>query len=409
MTTIAAQRPTEFNRGALGALFASIVAMVLGPTGIIIISYSLFIEPMAHEFGWSRAEASLPVTLMALAIALASPVKGWAVDRWGPRALVLPLTALLGLAVGGLAVAPRQGWIAHLLFTLIGLAAPGNVPFGRIVASWFDRKLGMAYGLLGFGFTLAMPAGLQFGRLLVDGYGWRVGYAAFGVAQLALALPLLAALFRDPEDAAAKNEMNVARAVLGDALGEALRSARYWLLLVNLVAAVVVISALATHGVPMLTQRGLSRDAASWALSAFFTGTALSQPLLGLLLDRGRSPRVTLPFGLAALAGFLLLFTASAPVAWIFALALIGLGCGGESGTTQYFVARYFGLRRFSTIYGSVQPFTMIGGALLGASGVGYLFDRSGSYAGAAIGLAFILLLGTGVILAMPRYRYGRG
>ncbi|MDI9674927.1 MFS transporter, partial [Pseudomonas aeruginosa] len=58
---------------------------------------------------------------------------------------------------------------------------------------------------------------------------------------------------------------------------------------------------------------------------------------------------------------------------------------GGETGTTQYFVSRYFGLRHFSVIYGSIQPFTFAIAISLGAWLLGYFYDRAGSYAGSTL------------------------
>lgn len=58
-----------------------------------------------------------------------------------------------------------------------------------------------------------------------------------------------------------------------------------------------------------------------------------------------------------------------------------GAGAGGVMGVTQYWISRYFGLRSFSVIYGSVEMCAILvavaGGPLL----LGALFDSTGSYA----------------------------
>ncbi|WP_410967888.1 MFS transporter, partial [Salmonella sp. SAL04281] len=88
-----------------GVLLASVVGVIFGPTGLVISSFSLFIEPIAADLDWDRGQSALPVTLLGLAVALSSPLKGWLVDRWGARALVLPLTAALALCLASLALA----------------------------------------------------------------------------------------------------------------------------------------------------------------------------------------------------------------------------------------------------------------------------------------------------------------
>ncbi|MBF3216903.1 MFS transporter, partial [Pseudomonas aeruginosa] len=85
----------EFGVASCGVLLASVVGVIFGPTGLVISSFSLFIEPIAADLDWDRGQSALPVTLLGLAVALSSPLKGWLVDRWGARALVLPLTAAL--------------------------------------------------------------------------------------------------------------------------------------------------------------------------------------------------------------------------------------------------------------------------------------------------------------------------
>ena len=112
------------------------------------------------------------------------------------------------------------------------------------------------------------------------------------------------------------------------------------------------------HGVPLLQEHGLSREVATDVLAALWVGMIVSQPALGYLLDRYDTPRIALPFAVLAAIGLLLLLLGGPPALLWGAVFLIGLGAGGETGTTQYFVSRYFGLRHFSVIYGSIQPFT---------------------------------------------------
>jgi len=59
--------------------------------------------------------------------------------------------------------------------------------------------------------------------------------------------------------------------------------------------------------------------------------------------------------------------------------SLVGLGMGGEGDLMPYMTSRYFGLRSFGEIYGSIFAIFTLAGAvapLLMAMG----FDRTGSY-----------------------------
>ncbi|MCT4953609.1 MFS transporter [Pseudomonas aeruginosa] len=185
----------EFSATSGGVLLASVVAIMLGPTGILLNTFSLFIAPMSAEYAWDRAEVSLLVTLFGLAVAITSPLKGWLIDRWGARRTMLGLTAALSLPLLGLA-AVNAVWQLYALFLLIGLLAPGNLPYGRILGLWFRHRLGVAYGLLGLGFGVGGPLGLLVGHQSLEAWGWRGAFLVYGVLELGLALPLLAWLWR---------------------------------------------------------------------------------------------------------------------------------------------------------------------------------------------------------------------
>ncbi len=371
----------EFGVASCGVLLASVVGVIFGPTGLVISSFSLFIEPIAADLDWDRGQSALPVTLLGLAVALSSPLKGWLVDRWGARALVLPLTAALALCLASLALA-RSGWQLYLLFALLGLLTPGNIPYARILGGWFERRRGAAYGILGLGFGVGGPLALYLGSACIDAFGWRATFLVYGLLEGLLALPLLYALFRERPGDLPQARRPPADALPGATPGQAWRSADFWLIVGNLILGVFAVTGVMVHGVPLLQERGLSREVATDVLAALWVGMIVSQPALGYLLDRYDTPRIALPFALLAALGLLLLLLGGPPALLWGAVFLIGLGAGGETGTTQYFVSRYFGLRHFSVIYGSIQPFTFAIAISLGSWLLGYFYDRAGSYAG---------------------------
>ncbi len=400
------KQATEFSSKSIGVLFASIVGMTVGPTGLLATSYTLLIQPLSGQFAWNRTDASLPITLLGLTIALSSPLKGLLVDRFGPRALVLPATVLLGLCTATLALAQNTAQL-YGLFSVIGLLAPGNVPFGRIVGEWFHRQRGMAYGLLGFGFTLGSVGGLQLARPLIDGLGWRTAFAIYGGLHLFITLPVAYFWFRDsPVAPVGDTAASPKFAPVGITPTDAWRSRNFWLIVGNLTLSVFAVAGVLTQGVPILVEQGFSRTTATTILSGFLIGTTLSQPLLGHLMDRFDTPRVAIPFALAAVIGIAVFPLMSGPILAFTAIMTAGVGGGGESGTTQYFVARYFGLRHFSLIYGSIQPFTMIVAVGLGQYVLGTLYDRTGSYRLDLTVMSAALLLATLLLLFLQGYRY---
>ena len=196
-----------------------------------------------------------------------------------------------------------------------------------------------------------------------------------------------------------------ADALPGATPGQAWRSADFWLIVGNLILGVFAVTGVMVHGVPLLQERGLSREVATDVLAALWVGMIVSQPALGYLLDRYDTPRIALPFALLAALGLLLLL-------WRTAGAALGRGVPDRpgrrrrTGTTQYFVSRYFGLRHFSVIYGSIQPFTFAIAISLGSWLLGYFYDRAGSYAGSTLVLLGAFGVAAGLLVMLGRYRY---
>jgi MFS family permease len=339
--------------------------------------------------------------------ALASPLRGYLVDRFGARAVVLPLRILLGVVIASIAWLPGTKWAIYGVFALIGLLAPGQVPVGKIIAQWFGRRRGAAFSVLGIGVTMAIPLGLQFARWLIDSYGWRSAFIVYGALQWVIALPPLFFLFRPPPGLSGGAGIGTSRSGAhahepGVSPRCAWSSAAFWLIAGNLFVFVLLLAAFLTHGIAILTERGLSREVATAVLSAFTLGTIASQPLLGMLLDRFDTPRIILPFAIAALIGVVLFQSVQGLAALAVASVIMGLG-GGESGTTQYLISRYFGLRYFSVIYGSIQPCVGIAAAV-GPLAMGVLYDRTGSYRMGLMALAVAVFSAVLLLASLKPY-----
>jgi MFS family permease len=99
----------------------------------------------------------------------------------------------------------------------------------------------------------------------------------------------------------------------------------------------------------------------------------------GFLIDRFPPQRIQTCILLLSAAGTLILaFAETSPVALIGA-ALLGIGLGSEADVAPYLLARYFGRKHFSVLYGLTWTAYAVGGAT-GPMVVGHLYDRAGAY-----------------------------
>ena len=106
-----------------------------------IFSLPVFLQPMGQATGWSRTGISTAMTLDFLAMGLASFGWGVAMDRFGPRIVLLAGGTLLGL---GLVLASRSSSILEfqILYGCLVGAGGGAIfaPLMATVTGWFETR-----------------------------------------------------------------------------------------------------------------------------------------------------------------------------------------------------------------------------------------------------------------------------
>jgi predicted MFS family arabinose efflux permease len=143
----------------------------------------------------------------------------------------------------------------------------------------------------------------------------------------------------------------------------------------------VLVGALIVHQVPILTERGLSRETAALLASAAGFASLFGKLCSGYLFDRSRSGWIG--FGslcLPAIACGLLLQASSSLVLVVCAMLMLGYTAGAYLQLCTYLTTRYGGLLHFGKIFGAMASLLAFGtgaGPLIG----GLIFDRFGSYA----------------------------
>jgi MFS family permease len=186
-----ATQPLKSRRVALNVLALCFTLALIGRG--LGESFTVFLKPIAENFGWDRAQVVSVYSLTWLAGGLTAPVVGRLFDRYGPRTVYSLGLLLLGGAflVASKAQALWQFQLSVGLCVGIGIAFIGNVPNSILLGRWFGPRLPTAmavvYSAAGAGVLVLLPAS----QLLIDHVGWRGAYQAFGIAALGLLVPLL--------------------------------------------------------------------------------------------------------------------------------------------------------------------------------------------------------------------------
>jgi len=345
------------------------------------------------EFGWTRALYSSAQSPQALVIALASPLVGWMLVRYGARAVLSASALVLAGAYAGMA-GMQAWWQFALAWGLIGLAVTGlgDIAVGAVVAQWITRGRGIALGVVYTGSNLGGALATRGVAALADAASWRLAVAAMAATALAVLLPAAWFTVRDrPRAEVARDAAAVTSAPDESDLdmAAALRTRSFWILASSLLGFWAYLYALLQHFVLSLVDAGVPRELAAghWA-NAVFMGL-FSKIAFGFIADRvSAKGALLLDYGLLALSSLLLLGLSggSGWLLWGFVL-VFGFSYAARDVVTPLIVVHCFGSRHLAQIYG-ILMLTILPGSNLGSIFAGWTHDATGSYAAAFTALA---------------------
>ena len=371
----------------------------------------VWIKALELQFGWSRAQLTGAFSMAQLEGSIIGPLMGYLIDRLGPRRMVLIGMVITGL--GFLLFSRTENIFTFYLsygLIMLGTAAGTWLPYMSVVNRWFVRKRGLAMAIAGEGSPLG---GLVLLPILAwavtpGSHGWSVTAQWIGVVFLCLAWPMSRLIRVRPEDYGLRPDGDppdqvvceavrpVRRAASPDQLQftgrQAIRTHAFWLITFGHACSSILFATLTVHLVPMLTDRGLSLQAAANMFSLVMGVAAIFQLIGGYAGDRLPKNAVIAFFGFIQAGGFLMaVLVDSFPMAVLFAITF-GVGFGGRNPLTTAIRGDYFGEKAFATITGisSAPMYALMLAAPLFAA---FMFDATESYT-----VSFLIIGGLGVM-----------
>jgi len=388
-------------------------------SGINFHGFGNFIIPLSREFGWSRTTVSAVFSLARLEAGFIGPAEGWAVDRMGPRKLMLVGIPLMG--VGFVLLSQVSGLFTFMLVYILGITLGNSlgmhVPASAAVANWFNRKRGLAFGI--------MWSGVGLGGLLVpvlgwaiDAYGWRDASIFVGVVVILVGFPIAALMRHRPEQYGflPDGEKILKQSPKGGTVvfdredadftaREALQTSSFWYLSLSIMARSLVTGGVGLHLVPYFIGLGASPvEAATYAGSVGVISIPgrFGLSYLGDYFNRRYMMAISLLFMTVSIV---LLATADSLSSSIPGLIAYSISQGGISVIPQAIIADYFGRKAFATISGFRSSIQMIG-IIIGPVVSGFVYDETGSYEWAFLGFAAASVVSMFlVIMALPPTR----
>lgn len=365
---------------------------------------SLFVLPLQEAFNWSRSQIAF-AHYSSLVVAFAAPFIGRAVDRFGPRRIMLGgmgLSALIYVGLASMNGALALFYTLSVLAGVIGLSASG-LTCSRVISQSFVRSRGLSLAVARSGLALASAALPTVLFAIIARFGWRAGYLAEALLVLVVALPAVWFWIGHSRSPAGAERLRPDPDL--PSWLHLLRNRKVWFLCLGAGLGYAPATAIMTQLQPLLISKGVEPGSAAALVGMAGVASFVGALVTGSLVDRFWAPAVAFIFACGSAAGTCLLAwhgVIDGPIAG-FAILLIGLGLGAEIDVVAYMVARYFGVRSFSTLYGMTVFFIAFASAV-GASMLGMAFDRSGNYDSALLVIAASFMAAGCIYLLLGRY-----
>jgi MFS family permease len=388
------------------------IAAAFGYSIGVLHTYSLgvFIAPLQQEFGWTRGQISMGITIAGVGTALFGVPVGLMIDRFGPRivGLIGAITMTSSVALMSTATGTLTNWAILWSIVALGSVCVHATVWTSAVGSRFEASRGLAFAVTLSGASISASLVPIVVTWLIKDHGWRVAYAGFCGIWLVIVFPILLLFFRGAADKDAKKivspKSEPASAVLpGVTFAEGIRSFAYYKLLLAGGFFAFTAIGITVHFVPILKDSGASAMAAAGIASLIGIFSIIGRLGTGFLLDRLPANIVgSACFLLPIAAAALLLLDGANPLSQSIAAAIFGLTVGAEIDVIAYLATRQFGLKSFGSLFGGIVTALALGVAF-GPLVAGSSYDSYGSY-GHFLALTMVLMGISSVALASMRH-----
>jgi OFA family oxalate/formate antiporter-like MFS transporter len=384
-TTAGAARPATFR---WTQLLMGIVCMAM--IANLQYGWTLFVNPIADAHGWSKAAIQVAFSIFVLAETWLVPVEGWAVDKWGPRPVVL---------FGGLLCA--IGWVmnafAASLAVLYCAAAISGIGAGAVYGTcvgtalkWFPDRRGLAAGLTAAGFGAGSAATIIPISTMIATRGYQDTFLYFGIGQGAIVILLALMMVRPPHRAGATGAKRKAKVMQTSAdytPAQIVRKPVFWVMYAMFVL-VAAGGLMATAQMGPIAKdflidgvkfnvMGMVLPALTFALAIDRVLNGLTRPFFGWVSDQiGREKTMFIAFGLEAVGILALYYLGRDPIIFVILTGVVFFAWGEIYSLFPATTADTFGAKNAAansglmyTAKGTASIFVPISSVIAAASG----------------------------------------
>ncbi|WP_394236433.1 MFS transporter [Niallia oryzisoli] len=355
------------------------------------LAFGAFVGPWEGDLSMDRGTTSLISALSFVIYGISQPVIGRLVDKYGARLIISASTLLVGVSFFFITFV-HQPWQLFVLYAFVSLGVGGasNVAGTVLVMNWFNKKRGLALGILeagfGFGQMLIVPGSL----LLIQYIDWRMTNLLLGIFLILIVFPVVVFFLRNqPKEkglepiGGQQKEINPSmddRPEAKFSIAEVLRKRQFWFLMLPFaVCGFTTTGLMDTHLIPMSHNHGFSTTVTSAAVSILAAFNIIGILLSGVIIDYWSSRKLLVFLYITRALSIVILVYSHNPVLLLIFAALFGLVDFATVAPTQLLAAEYFKNYSIGFIVGCLSLSHQVGSAL-GAYVPGYLYNLSGNY-----------------------------
>jgi MFS family permease len=379
--------------------------------GLVFYGLPVFYTSLVDSLHFTRSQVAQGLFLGFVIVSPAFGFMGALIDRIGARRVLrvgILLVALALILMGGM----TRLWEYYVLciVEVVGYVLAGPIANQVLVSTWFQAKRGraMGYAYLGLGFGgVAAPV---LAAYLIGGLGWRRAFVIIGALIAVVLFPVAQWLTRS-----APGEMSLvadgvepplapggAGQAPSFALGAAVRTANFWLILTGSTLTIGAIGTVIQQFVLFLRDTGYTTVQASRVSSGLLFAGLAGRVAVGYLVDRYNKKNVMALFYLLLALAIPLLFLARQPAAlWLFAL-IFGFAMGADYLLIPLVTAECFGLGALGKLLSLIIMADSLG-QFFGPVLAGKIFEATHSY-----DLAWSIITTAGILGAAAIYAVRR-
>ncbi|OUW96097.1 MAG: MFS transporter [Chloroflexi bacterium] len=360
--------------------------------GFVQYAFQAFVIPLEEEFGWSRTQINLSLSL-GIASSFIAPIAGRFLDKYGSTKIMSLslLLVTLGFFMRG---SMNELWQLYLSSILLYVGIPGatQLPLGKLMGLWFPKIRGRMIGFTMAGNNFSAVVTVPIATFIILASGWRFAFYALGITTLIVLVLVLLFIKDDKNYNFEKKDKNESKkeSEKDYELSDAIRTSAFWFLVSGMTLQQFARTTVVIQLVPHFVAKDIGVGLASSMMSAFGIFAVISKLISGWLSDLIPSRFILIIVVIFQMIGIQFVLAERQELMWIGS-SLMGLGIGAMGVLGPAITTELFGLKRYSSIFGFINmpiAFPIIIGPIFS----GIIFDRYKTYT-LAFNLVELLLI----------------